>query len=510
MLFRQSNLRIIRTQFPRFSKSKKSKNNKAYSTLSQHKPNNKTKGKILNPPLLASGLPITPTSWMNDRLPEFIWAALLILRLGRQDALTVFRRFFKYVELNLTKAPFSGSFSDIDSLNNSDKKRLIDFLCSDEFVKKALEPIVVMRELPSWDVWQQYLAVEPLSEHWDEIAFAVATVLNHKSQEATDCRWLKVMSLIASGHIKFLPETREVLYMFWEYPLIYDQREVCSKIRSYEMTVQNPMWKTTMASDWPRRFWGECLAKTPCKPWNHIDIPIITDATTTISHVNMVYNEVIGHCNSCRTTTAMDARHDTSFGLVLYSLSLLKELLSIGVSVKISGRMLLRTLMELFIKFEYLVKKDQSDIWKADRSYGAGQAKLVFLKLQEYIDQPGYVDQATLEELANEDVWQEFQPINIGSWSGMDLRKMSEETGLKDVYDKFYPWTSGFVHSNWGAIRDTTFQLCANPLHRLHRIPRDSARSLPDVISDACGLVDRILEVLDRAYPNFKTRITII
>ena len=86
---------------------------------------------------------------------------------------------------------------------------------------------------------------------------------------------------------------------------------------------------------------------------------------------------------------------------------------------------------------------------------------------------------------------------------------MSEDAGVKDIYDRFYSWTSTFSHSHWGALRDSVFDTCGNPLHRLHRIPRESARILPDVLLDACLCVDKILEIISQCYPDFSHRITI-
>jgi hypothetical protein len=193
----------------------------------------------------------------------------------------------------------------------------------------------------------------------------------------------------------------------------------------------------------------------------------------------------------------------------LYCLGLLKELLQVGSPHSISARTTLRTIAECYITLAYLAKKNDAELWQSYRVYGAGQAKLAFLKLDESAHEPSYVDVQTLEQLANEDMWQEFLNIDLGHWDNTNLRKMSVEARVKDVYDQFYDWTSTFAHGHWGAIRDTVFETCINPLHRLHRIPRQSARTLPDAIPDACQLVDKILEVISQFYPDFPHRVTI-
>src|SRR5437870_42508 len=66
---------------------------KQYSELKHHK----RTGGVLQPPFLR--IPnFKPSSWIDDRLPEMLWAALLITHLPRELALGVFRRVAKLVE----------------------------------------------------------------------------------------------------------------------------------------------------------------------------------------------------------------------------------------------------------------------------------------------------------------------------------------------------------------------------------------------------------------------------
>jgi hypothetical protein len=115
---------------------------------------------------------------------------------------------------------------------------------------------------------------------------------------------------------------------------------------------------------------------------------------------------------------------------------------------------------------------------------------------------PPFLDERALHEIANEDKWQEYLDIDIGHWADSNLRKLSIDCGAKDVYDKYYDWTSGFVHGHWGAVRDTNFVTCHNPLHHLHRIPRLAHRQLNAVEDDALSLVNDMIERLDQLYPG--------
>ncbi|MDZ7766918.1 MAG: DUF5677 domain-containing protein [Melioribacteraceae bacterium] len=138
---------------------------------------------------------------------------------------------------------------------------------------------------------------------------------------------------------------------------------------------------------------------------------------------------------------------------------------------------------------------------------GAGQAKLSFIKLDTLENKPKYVDVETLRELANEDVWQEFLSINVGHWENSNLRKISQDADLKDIYDNYYSWTSSFTHANWGALRSSVYTFCGNPLHRLHRVPKNIDIDMPSIIDDAVNFVNKIIELVSKKYPGLDAKL---
>jgi hypothetical protein len=228
---------------------------------------------------------------------------------------------------------------------------------------------------------------------------------------------------------------------------------------------------------------------------------------TTVAQLDMVIRNLLDHCKATRTTSALDSRHDTVFGMTLFALSLVGETMRIGASTTIGSRFTLRTLLELYVTLAFLVKKDNIEFWKSYRVFGSGQAKLALLKLEETTDHPLSISIDTLQNLANEDMWQEFLPIDVGHWTKSNLRELSAQAGVKEDYDRFYSWTSTYTHGHWGAVRASVFDTCGNSLHRLHRIPRSAARSQADVLPDAVALVDKLLDLVDRVYPPFGSRL---
>ena len=480
---------------------------KNYSTILDHK----RQGKKLIPPFVHN-FDMTYASWKDDRLPEKLWAVLLVTHLPRENALNVFRRVAKYIE----DLPEDDKFDDVThtGLSKLPYERLDDVLAiitHQQEQREVLVSLLLLDELPGREAWEQALNIESVSEDWTPLMKSVWHTLWHQEQESTDCRWLTVLCKMMAGKMKCAfenpEESRQWVNEILYYPNEGDLSKVSASIRAAEIQIG---FGQSHQSEWAAKFWRQCLAKTPCFPIN-TNFPSTQNLKgTTREHLSKVYNLLVEHTDHTRTTSSVDARHDTVFGLGLYSLSLLQELLQVGSNHSISGRTTLRTIVESFITLAYLAKKDDPELWQKYRVYGTGQAKKAFLKLDDSENEiPSFVDRNTLEQLANEDRSQEFQTIDLGHWAEMNLRKMSEDAGVKDVYDRFYDWTSIFSHGHWPAIHDVVFNTCGNPLHRLHRIPRQYPRTLPDVVPDACQLVDKILEIVSQLYPHFQDRVTL-
>jgi hypothetical protein len=478
------------------NRNREQKSGPIYSTLDQHK----TDGRRLIPPMMT--VPnVQLMSWPNDRLPEILWAAVLISHLPREIALSMFRMVASYGRRIRSDAPEPGDIthSGIAAMKPEQARELINIICRDDYARKLLKSLKLFENLPAGQLWREILQNETDPADWGVIAKAVALALDHQSQEATDCRWLKVLFYSFKGQLnfpaaaKFDGKIEELL----KYPDFGDMRAVRPSIRSLE----GALGMLAQKSAWPSNFWSQCLRDTGCEPLKRETTPLLRPGTT-LTLISDAYDRVRRHANNTRTTTAVDPRHDVVFGTALFALSVVGELMQIGVGPSILGRCGLRTLLECYVNLAYLAEKDSPQLWNSFRVYGAGQAKLAFLKITESVEKPSFVTAETLESLANEDMYQEYLTIDLGHWEKSNLRKLSEEAEVKDEYDRYYPWTSTYSHGHWAAVRDSVFDVCGNPLHRLHRIPRPGARALNDVVEDACELMDKTLGIVERRYPG--------
>jgi hypothetical protein len=420
----------------------------------------------------------------------------------RDIALSILRQVAAYgTNLRREGEPSPGDIthSGLARLDGNHARELIALICADDYARRLLASLNLFRELPARELWEGALTEERGAPDWAVLEKAVAATLNHQSQEATDCRWLKVMFLVLKGQLKIHHNVDDLL----NYPNVKDLRSIRPFIRASEISqvaVAEP-------TDWPEKFWRQCLRDTPCWPLQ-LSSDNTLNAGTTTAVVTAAKSSLVEHANRCRETTATDAKHDVTFGTGLFALNLLQDMLRIGIGQSILGRLGLRTLLECYVTLAYLAKMDSPELWNSYRIYGAGQAKLAFMKLDESQEMPQFVNLETLEALANEDMWQEYISVDLGHWNKSNLRALSERMGIKEEYDKYYPWTSTYTHGHWAALRDSVFTTCGNPLHRLHRIPREGTRTLEDVILDACGLVDRILVIINGLYGGPLFRVT--
>jgi hypothetical protein len=478
------------------------------SPIAQHA----RQGSVLVPPL--ARIPnFSLSSWADDHMPEMLWAVLLAGTLERSHYLACFRRvavvardWFKPDEPGDPTLPpdnnagpnveIACDLTKLSEVSDEEFLRFVRIPLSHPLGYAALRPLLLLESVPGIERWKRVLAVEPTTDDWNTLARAVAGVLDHQSERSTDIRWLKLILPIISGRL-FYPESAanrlEELRLF---PDKGDMRSVRPSIRAGEMMIRR-----TPPSTWIRSYWSEAFKKTKCIDPSGDEHYKFTETRIDPDSLFKCRDAVVEHFFSSQTAERVDARLDSVFGLALYGLSLVEEIGMHRIHNRIAGRASLRALVEACITLRYLAKRDEKALWQSYRVYGAGQAKLAFLKAQEVEgDLPTFLDEEALHAIANEDVWQEYLNIDLGHWANSNVRQLAIDCGAKDLYDRFYDWTSGFVHGNWGAVRDTNFVTCHNPLHRLHRIPRQAHRLLNSVDADAVELVNDMIGVMESLY----------
>ena len=443
------------------------------------------------------------SSWMNDRLPEMLWAALIVTLFDRDSALAYFRHLLNFICSHKRNEELHDvTLTGIAKLDENLRNELIGVMAEPGVISRTLTTMLMFDALPAREDWRKHLPlVKPDVDH---LMASVGAVLWHQSQEATDCRWMRLMATMAAGKLNFTVDTEELLDDLLKYPNVTDRGKAYPGLRAAEGSL-SALQREPCDLTWPRDFWHQSWVETPCILLKQEYGQPTFEKTVTRQVISDTRKRLEGHWLQTHSTTRIDPKHDAVFGMAFYCLRVLEEMLSIGIGTSVLGRLGLRTVGEVRINLSYLLVNDSPELWKKWREFGAGQAKLNALKFDDSIDPPKYIDMESIEQIASEDMWEEYLTVNLAGWSRLDLRRMSEKSGLKDTYDQHYSWTSGYSHGMWGAVRESCYQTCANPLHRLHRYPE--RLSLQDTVDDAAKLVDEVLRQLDQAYPTFEYRL---
>lgn len=174
------------------------------------------------------------------------------------------------------------------------------------------------------------------------------------------------------------------------------------------------------------------------------------------------------------------------------------------------GMVFHRVMADTLIVASYLMKQNDIELFTRFKSYSLGKQKLYKLHLEEIRIRTGF-DSEELEEMLadriNEEIMEEFLSIELGSlFEGTNIRDMAISVGLKDLYDMVYAPTSAEVHGEWSSLKEYNLGFCANPLHRMHRLPRlipEPYLSPGIVLSSSSILADTIYAWL-KFYDHFE------
>lgn len=466
-------------------------------------------GKKLIPPLAT--IPMTPSSWIDTRMPQMLWAVLLTNAFSREEVLERFENVVDVAcEVSDTKdpnwrtKPLIVTLAGIASLDVKDKQKLMQVIAPDEKAKEALLPMLFFDNFPDKKQWESILKKSPSKTDWNKLAEAIAGCFDHQSQKATDCRWVKALYVVKSGYISFTANATKTPHAVLDYPTHNEEELRFSRpgVRALEIGLGNG------ENEWSEHFWQECFEKTGCIPRTISEdeiekrYPSHEQLVEEKKKLNEINQGLTDHFWKTAKGSDRDPKHEVGFGIALYAADLATSTILLGMGRTSQGRMVLRSLVECLISLKYLSVKDDPKLWFAFQRHGMGQAKLVIQRTEEEGRDPKYLDLKNLGQIANDDIWVEFLPIDIGSWDDSDLRKRAIEVGLKDKYDDYYTWPSSFSHGQWGAIRETIYDLCGNPLHRFHRIPLLFSLNLEEANDDIYILLNEIVSLLYKMYPK--------
>lgn len=187
---------------------------------------------MLTPPL--GSLPqLKMASWRDDRLPEMLWAALVVGQLSQSEALAIFRPVAKFFHQFRAKkvVPCDVRISGLAQMQPEILEAFLENLMEIKGCREILRPLLLFRDLPARSAWEKAINLQPLEDDWNVLQRAVAVTLFHQSQEATDCRWVRLMCILCAG--KLIMQSREQIEELINYPDV-EMQKVRPTIRAME------------------------------------------------------------------------------------------------------------------------------------------------------------------------------------------------------------------------------------------------------------------------------------
>lgn len=113
------------------------------------------------------------------------------------------------------------------------------------------------------------------------------------------------------------------------------------------------------------------------------------------------------------------------------------------------AEILLRSMIEIFISVKYLTKEDSENRANMYIDFFDYKTARDIEKLKDYpMIGAKLKEHEEKYKSAKKDFLERYDVKNKNSWSGKDISKMAEESGLSEIYDKAYNASSNMVHSN--------------------------------------------------------------
>jgi hypothetical protein len=138
-----------------------------------------------------------------------LWAALFFAHLPRDYALSIIREVAGYaVKFRGSKEHLDITLSGMARLDTVDTEAIVGILTSQADRRQVLLPLALLEDLPARECWCNALETPDEAEDWELLKVAVALTLDHASQEATDCRWARVLFVMAAGKLLFPKKSR--------------------------------------------------------------------------------------------------------------------------------------------------------------------------------------------------------------------------------------------------------------------------------------------------------------
>ncbi len=478
--------------------SNQDKKNSIKSTLSQHT----VKKGLAQIPLNA--IPnLNPTSWHEDRLPEYIWLGLILMNFkNRKEGIESIGLIFKAIskKVNYLVKP---KLSNIFSLTHEEQETIYKIII-DKIDYRILSPLTVIYRTEEYNLFNAYFYEESISvtERIQTLSKAIKLYYDHQSHESTDLRYCISSLSIFQGKMHFSESQKDMTEMLIEYPYLEHKDEKMRSIRPFIRTLEMQEMPGTSNEKFANNFWKEISMKKECNPsWIKYEENDQVDNTMFIKNFQYILKYIK---IKDKESSIFDHKYDVLIGSSVYLLKIFNDIVTNKLTNSILARNAFRTIIEVYIMMKYLLKVENEhlNIWEEYKVYGIGKYKLPLLKERDgIVSGTSHFYTPIIEFLVNEMKLEEFVDIDLRYFDKKNIKGKSVEVDESDLYNLSYEYDTNFVHGFWGAVRESSILQCEEVSHQYHLIPDfDLELNLPDISSDILEVLKKLQDIICDLY----------
>ena len=466
------------------------------SKLGSHK---LIKGRFVTP-FNEIGTPMSDEeSWVYGRLPEYIWIGLIFDYYGRSEALYKLREILQLIKKQIPSL-HTLRLSDIFSLDSTEQIRTYEIMLK-IIDREVLAPLTVIFTLSGHREFVKcFYDNSEIETRVQKLNNLLKTTMNHQTDASTDIRFIVLLFWYQQGKLHIPKETLDLLN---QYVQTDHSAEIMKSIRPTVRSLDMMALKTEqISSAYLSYFWKKLSELTECDLY-YVECPKeerdLKEYQETLYDILVYLTELYEHANP------LDKKMKVLIGIYTYSYKRFKEAIDHELFSTISGRSIIRVIIEDYIMMKYLcmLEADKPSVWEDYEMYGIGQYKLILEKSREWktnLKSPHF-DGKYIELLVNEYKNEEFIDMDTKYFGSDNIRVKADKVNEKDLYGLLYDYDSAFEHGLWGAIRESSFLKCDNPAHQYHCVPDcDDNIVLKSTADDCVDVLNRTILFLNDIY----------
>lgn len=441
--------------------------------------------------------------WYLGRLPEYIWIALIYKSNTRKNSFELIQNILLELSQYLPEGNMNPKISNILKLPEKKQHLFYEYLLT-KISKSILSPLSIVIS---------YSVSRPFAKHFsnneesiEQKVKTLETILqkfsSQHSNQTTDIRYLVYYYMQIQNRIIMPLEQRELID---QYSLLDHENPIMTMIRPTIRTLEmmTPTFENSIDTIYLELFWERMSKLTECELFHiKFEVEDLLDKKVALenTHKELKYFTELFH-----TVSPLDHRMLVLLGIATYSYKRFLELIEHNLYNTITGRSIIRSLIENYIMMKYLLlrEQDKENIWEEYQYYGLGQFKLITERYEDTGDiyPNSHVDYKYIGILVEEYKSKNFIDMDLNYFGRHNIKTKAEMVNESDLYKHLYDYDSIYEHGLWGAIRESSLLKCDTASHQFHCVPDiENQQNLKSVWHDCQLIMQKTLNVLKELY----------